>query len=176
MSFWQTSDNQSAAQTGGEFETGGGDMTPIPSNTRLKAMIDDAKWDEYDGDRFVSLRWTVLAPETYKNRKIFQKVRVYDQKTEKADKHKRMLAAIDANAGGNLANQDKEPSDMDLQSALVSKPMLIEVQVWKIDANQSSDGQERSGNWVSKVSPASGGEPSAAPAQKQESEGDDVPF
>jgi len=150
MSFWNTSDNQSAAQTGGDFDMGGGSMEPIPANTRLKAMIDDAKWDQMGDDpSFISLRWTVLEPESYKNRKVFQKVRVQDAKPEKADKAKRMLAAIDANAGGQLAAKSEAPTDVDLASALMNKPMLIEVQVWELTGD---DGQTRSGNWVSRVS------------------------
>lgn len=177
MSFWQTSDNENAAQnTGNEFETGGGNIEPIPASTRLKAMIDDAKWDSFQGDEFINLRWTVLAPESYNNRKVFQKVRVLDQDTKKADKAKRMLAAIDANAGGQLAKKQDVPSDMDLASALMNKPMMIEVQVWEMTGD---DGQKRSGNWVSKVAPAnssSGTEQHVNSAPSSEKEDDDIPF
>lgn len=151
-----------AAQTGTEFDTGGGDMEPIPAKTRLNAMADDAKWDEYDGERYINIRWTVLAPESYKNRKIFQKIKVLNDDPKKADKAKRMLAAIDANAGGKLVQLDREPTDEDLQVNLLNKPMMIQVMVWEID--------DKSGNWVNMVS--SGKE---APAQVEEDE-TDIPF
>lgn len=173
MSFWQTSDNENATATGNEFETGGGNIEPIPAGTRLKAMIDDAKWDEFQGDEFINLRWTVLAPDSYHNRKVFQKVRVLDKETKKADKAKRMLAAIDANCGGQLAKKEDAPGDMDLASALMNKPMMIEVQVWNMTGN---DGQERSGNWVSRVAPANGSEQKQSATKPSSGSDDDIPF
>ncbi len=178
MSFWNLSDNSTATDTGASFDSGGGPIEPIPDGTRVKAMIEDAGWSEFGDDRFINLRWTVLAPDDYANRKVFQKLRVYDAKQEKADKHKRMLAAIDANAGGQLAKITQEPSDQDLQAALVNRPMLIDVREWKITADQSNDGMERRGNWVSAVS--NEGEPSK-PTQQEKSGGqtakdDDIPF
>ena len=171
MSFWTTSDNESAATTGTSFETGGGQMEPIPSNTRLKAMAEDAKWDEdFQGNQIISVRWSVLAPDSYKNRKIFQKIRVMDPDTKKSDKAKRMLAAIDANCGGQLAKKEDVPTDMDLQSALLNKPVMIEVQVWEMEGD---DGQTRSGNWVSRVAPANESAPAQKPAKDED---EDFPF
>jgi len=176
MSFWKTSDNDNAATTGSEFETGGGNMEPIAAGTQLKAMIDDAKWDNFQDDDFISLRWTVLAPDDYKNRKVFQKVRVLDDDAKKADKAKRMLAAVDANCGGKLAQNDRIPSDAELQQALLNRPMVIEVQVWEFTGD---DGQNRSGNWVNKVAPSGKTEPAPAqPQQASSTEGsnDDIPL
>jgi hypothetical protein len=173
MSFWNTSDQDNAAKTGADYNMGGGDMEPIPANTRLKAMIEEAHWDERNGEQYINLRWTVLEPETYKNRKVFQKLRVMDQKPEKADKAKRMLAAIDANAGGQLAQQDQAPTDMNLANALINKPMLIEVQVWELVGD---DNQTRTGNWVSRVSSASQAQTQQAPAREPGSDDDNIPF
>lgn len=166
--FFKTSDGVNAAQVGTEFEMGGGDIKPIPSNTRLKALIDDVKWTEYEGDRFIDLRWSVLEPDNYKNRKLFHKIKVFDGKAEKADKAKRMLAAIDANAGGGLVALGAEPTDVDLQSNLLNKIMLIEVQLWSMP-DKFDPAIIKKGNWVSKVS--SGKDlPAAAKAE------DDIPF
>jgi hypothetical protein len=180
MSFWNLSDGNTATDTGTDFETGGGKMEPIPAGTRCNAMIDDASWSEYNGHRFVNLRWTILAPDEYKNRKVFQKVRVYDPDQKKGDKAKRMLAAIDANCGGKLMKVDGEPTDSDLQACLMSRPMHIELQVWEMTGD---DGQERSGNWISAVS---GSPKQSAPAkpkpqaqqapQPQSDEDEDIPF
>lgn len=170
--FWNLSDNSNAGATGGEFETGGGVIEPIPANTSCLAAIDEAKIDEYDGDQYISLRWTILQPEAYKNRKVFHKVRVWDVDPSKADKAKRMLAAIDTNAGGKLMEGGEEPSDLNMTMALVNKPMVIKLQVWELD----TDNGLKSGNWVCAVSPRSSGTaaPSApeAPAKPEE----DVPF
>lgn len=157
MSFWNLNDSNDKLDTTGSFESGGGDMEPIPSNTQVKAAIDEAKWDDYEGDEYISLRWTVLTPAEFKNRKIFQKVRVLDPDTKKADKAKKMLAAVAANAGGGLLKVSGKPTDQDLQKNLLNKPMALKLQVWKIDKDRDgtplSGDDIKKGNWVSQVAP-----------------------
>lgn len=152
MSFWNLSDNsENLTQNTGTFSAGGGDMEPIPAGTQVKAACEEAKWDSYEGDEYINLKWTVLAPDDFKNRKIFQKVRVMDRDSKKADKAKRMLAAIAANAGGGLLKVEGRPSDQDLQSNLAMKPMALTLEVWKIE---KSDGTgTATGNWVQQVAP-----------------------
>jgi len=140
MSFWQSLEGGN-----GTAEIGGSE--PIPAGTQLVAMIDEAKHDEYDGERYVSLRWAVL-DGPFKNRKVFHKLKVYQKDEQKANKARQMLGAIDVNAGGNLRKLGREPSDGELLMAVGMKPMLIKVGVWKLD-----DGRE--GNWIQSVSPAS---------------------
>jgi len=148
MSFWNTSDNKEIEAIS-EFEAGG-NMEPIPNNTDVLAAPDEAKWDEYEGDRCVNVRWNILQPKEYEGRKIFQKIRVMDSDSKKSDKAKRMLAAIDTNAGGKLLASGEEPTDESLTRCLVNKPMVLKLLVWEMEGN---DGQPRSGNWVSAVSP-----------------------
>lgn len=146
MSFWNLSDGNTATETTGTMEMGGGDIPPIPpipANTELLAAIDEAKMDSYEDDSFISLRWSVMAPEEYKNRKIFQKVRVFDNDAQKADKAKRMLMAIDHNCGGKLAASGEAPDDSNMQMSLIAKPMMIKVQIWEMN--------DKKGNWVSSV-------------------------
>lgn len=181
--FWDLNEGGSATGNG-EFEMGGGDMTPIPSNTGCIAAIEEAKWDEYEGDRFISLKWRVMKPDEYAKRVIFQKVKVFGTSKDKdpkatADKAKRMLAAIDANAGGKLMKVQGEPSDMDLMSSLVGKTMAIKLQVWEMEIN----GEEKSGNWVSAVAPAKGAAEKLKPEPKPEPQpepvddfDDNIPF
>ena len=143
MNFFTTSDNQ-AIQTNQSFDLGGGDFEPIPENTQLKVVIDEAKWDEYEGDRYISLRWMVIDGE-FKGRKIFHMVRVLDGNTTKADKAKKMLAAIDSNAGGKLLANGVMPDDMSLGLNLTNKPMAVVVAIWEIN--------DKKGNWIKAVSP-----------------------
>lgn len=159
MSFWNID-----KPTDGNFETGGGDMTPIPKNTSVLAAPDEAKWDEFQGDRYISVRWAVMAPAEYKNRKIFQKIRVEDEDPKKQEKAKRMLAAIDANAGGKLMAAGEEPTDKSLTVALCNKPMVLKLQVWEMEIN----GEERSGNWISAVSPRQGSPKKEEPVKEPE--------
>ena len=131
-------------ETDGTFEAAPA-IEVIPNDTTCVAMLDDAGWTEYQGEEYINLRWSVLEPAVYKGRKIFQKVRVYDGDAKKADKAKRMLAAIDANCGGKLMASGEEPTDTSLAKALLNKPMHIKVMVWEMD--------DRKGNWISAVAP-----------------------
>lgn len=159
MSFFKLSTGQ-AVQSTGEFESGGGSMEPLPEGTQVMAMVDQAKWDIHEGEYFVSLRWTVALPEEYKNRKIFQKIKVKSQDAEKRDKALMMLAAIDANAGGQIMALGAEPEDADLANALLNRPMVLKLGLWKMTNDK---GEEKSGNWVQKVAPRKKGA-SATPA------------
>jgi len=143
MSFWQKQDGSQIENTN-SFEMGGGDIKPIPNNTALIAAIEEAKWDSYEGVSYISLKWRVMRPADYANRVLFQKLHVFDPK--KGDKAKQMLMAIDANCGGKLARLNDAPEDHDLMMALIGKPMAAKVQVWEIN--------DKSGNWISAVSPA----------------------
>lgn len=156
MGFWNTSDGEDAAQTGGEYEASTS-MEPIPVGSSVLAMIDEAKWAATDGgSEYIALRWTVLNPPEFKNRKVFHKLWVTDHDPNakdttkaiaKTDKARKMLAAIDANAGGKLTAKDAKPTDDALAVALLDKPMVITVGVW--ESNTGGSG----GNWVMAVAP-----------------------
>jgi hypothetical protein len=156
MGFWNTSDGENVANTGTEYEVATS-MEPIPEGSSVLALIDEAKWDVTPtSDEYVSLRWTVLAPEAFKNRKVFHKLWVTDhdpnakdhaKAVAKTDKHRKMLAAIDANAGGKLTAKDAKPTTDDLVMALTNKPMVITLGVW--ESNTGGSG----GNWVMAVAP-----------------------
>ena len=158
MGFWNLSDGDNAAKTGTEYEIPGGNMDPIPAGSSVLAMVDEAKWatTQNNAEEYVSLRWTVLAPDEFKNRKVFQKLWVTDhdpnakdhaKAVAKTDKARKMLAAVDANAGGKLTAKDAKPSSDDLARALQDKPMVITLGVW--ESNTGGNG----GNWVMAVAP-----------------------
>lgn len=164
MTFWTTSDNQEIKATT-TFESGGGNIV-IPDNTTCLALIDEVQLTSYEGNTYINIRWQVLEPAAYKNRKVFQKVKCFDADPKISDKGKKMLAAIDANAGGKLASSDKAPDDISLAKALLSKTMLIKVMTWEIN--------DKKGNWVSMVSPRA---KTVAPSVPVEDvEGSDVPW
>ena len=168
MSFWQTSEGKSATDTTGKFESGGG-IALIPENTTCLAMITEANIAEYQGDEYINLAWTVNKPDAYKNRKVFQKVRIFDAETKKRDKALNMLAAIDKNTGGKLSKSDSAPTNETLLH-LMQKPMLIKVMVWEIN--------DKTGNWVAAVSPRSVEEPvQVAPSPEiADDDIDGIPF
>ena len=157
--FWGLSEGGSAADnTTGAFDAGGGNMQPIPSDTNVLAAIDEAKWDGNEGAKYISLRWSVLQPEEFENRKVFQKLWVgdadprakADKVAAKRDKAKKMLAAIDLNAGGKLLAKPVMPSDEAMTLHLTNKPMIIKVMVWEM--KDAMTGEMNRGNWVGAVS------------------------
>jgi hypothetical protein len=76
-----------------------------------------------------------------------------DKAKAKRDKAKRMLMAIDSNAGGKLAAKGAMPTDIDLTSSLTMKPMVIKAMVWS--QTDRSTGKLIEGNWVGAVAPKS---------------------
>ena len=162
MSFWNTSDGETVEKTN-EFDAGGGFREPIPEGTQCLAAIEEARWAK-DGqhNEYIALKWTVLAPADYAGQTIPQKLWVTDYEPaayakgidaadRKRDKAKRMLAAIDTNAGGKLMALDDAPTDEDLTKHLTNKQMVIRAMVWT--STDRSTGEEISGNWVGAVAP-----------------------
>lgn len=187
MSFWGLSDGDSATETTGEFDAGGGSNEPIPEGTSVLAMPDEAGWKEdRNGVEHLGIRWTILKPEAYQNRKIFHKLFVSDDDprakdpAKKRDKALRMLGAIDKNAGGKLGKKDGRPTSDEIALALINKQMVIRLGVWEMQG----DNGPMSGNWVQSVSPKSANiseAPRKAPAKRQapivdDIDDDDVPF
>ena len=160
--FWNLSDGEDVKEIAGsgEFDAGGGNLLPIPSETSVLAAIDEAKWDkDTNGNRFISLRWTILGPDEYKNRKVFQKLWVTDADPRakpdkvdaKRDKAKKMLGAIDTNCGGKLLAKGVAPTDESLTSCLTNKPMVVKVMIW--EQRDRMSGEMARGNWIGAVSP-----------------------
>ena len=155
MSIFSLSTGKKAESTGSAEL--GGSSEPIPEGTKVRAIITEAKWDEYQGERHIKLRWDVVSGE-FAKRVIFHKVKVYEPDPKKADKHRLMLAAIDHNCGGKLALIDGEPDDMALIKCLSNKPMVIRLGVWELDNGNK-------GNWVQAVESGKAA-PAAKPAPK----------
>lgn len=140
MSIWS---NVDTAKASGEFNIdSGGD--PLPNNTTALAYIKDALWKEYEGEEYINLTWSILKPEEYKNRTVFQKIKVKDLDKAKQERAIMMLCAIDLNTGGSLP-KESDPTDTDLARCLLKKPMVINIMQWEIN--------DKKGNWVNKVSP-----------------------
>jgi len=179
-----------------EIETGGFDL--IPDRSSVLAMIDDATW-KWPGHNFgeederIELRWTVVAPEELEGRKIFQKLWVTDYEPntlkkgedkarKKRDKARRMLAAIDANAGGKLSKIEGMPQSQDLMTCLSNKPMVIKVMVWEMP-DRENPGEKVRGNWIAAVAPKNAevkvtekAAKKSAPSTSETLDGDDIPF
>ena len=146
MSFFTLSDGSNA--TSEKSFTLSEDFKPIPENTELKVVVEDAAWENYNDEKKIKLTWVVIDGK-FKERKIFQKIKVCDEDQKKRDKALKMLAAVDANTGGNLMLAGKEPTDEELQQYLCNHPMFIKVGVWSITDEMT--GEIKSGNWIKAV-------------------------
>jgi len=179
MSFWDLSEGGSATDDGAkEFDGGGGNFDPIPDGSNVLAIIDSIAWantqQDGSGAEHVKATWSIVSPDEYANRKIVHKIWVTDldpsvkdqeKAIKKRDKARKMLAAIDANAGGKLGMRQGKPSDDELALNLCNKPMIITARIWEVEDRNT--GATISGNWVSAVAPKSKGiDVKAAAAQK----------
>lgn len=156
--FFTKSDGKRVEQST-SYDAGGGDFELIPNNTALLAAISEAKWANYDNDpAYINIKWTVMLPEKYRGRILFQKIRVNHREEKKADKAKDMFVTIDTLAGGKLFKAGVEPTDASLMGALSNKAMMIQSMVWEIKTD-IVDGVEvdlpkeewTSGNWIRAV-------------------------
>lgn len=145
MSYFNLSDGTKPV-TGGDFNSGNEGFAPIPKGQVVKAAVTSIKWDSFNNDpEFLSLDWVISAPAKYKNRRVFQKLRLNDTDAGKRDKAIRMLSAIYANAGGDLSKFSGKPSEAELVADLSHKFMLLQLDVWEWEG--------KSGNHVTRVSP-----------------------
>lgn len=194
MSFWDVG-GEDLQENQGSYEQEGGDIKPIPDGTQVLALIDEAKWDAFqEGDDYISLRWSIMAPNEYKNRKVFQKLWVLGNNPNQSDEQKRkaqgvkakkMLAAIDHNAGGKLLATGEAPTDDSMARSITNKPMVLKLKVWAMEIQ----GEKKTGNWIAAVSPRNAGAKKAEeavakepapqvqqPALAEEEWDDEIPF
>lgn len=159
----------------GACDAGGGDFEVIPNNSQVLATIVESKYSTFKefgasetdpGYEGINNKWQILAPEELKGRVVFQKLHTGHSNPDKATKSKRMLIAIDINAGGKLRAKGVKPTDQDLMTLLTNKPMMITVRTW------GKAGQKQ-GNWVGAVAKKGSAEIKVAEAPKQSSNIDD---
>lgn len=191
MSFFTDSSGAAIVKQDTIELEGGGQIIPMPAGTNVKGAIEEAKFETNDNDgTYISLRWTVAAPELYAGRKVFQKLHVFATKAptpgfcktdesvnkfkagqiKKQDKAKRMFAVIDTNCGGKHLAAGEAPTDETLQQHLCGKMMMLQLDVWELEKERNGDAIPKadrpSGNWVRKVAPK--GEYKAVPTAELE--------
>lgn len=147
-------------------------VEPIPDKTKVLAYIEQALMEKgpYDEHELVKLQWRVLKPQEYKDRVVFQKVKVYGGEEHKRVRQLKMLQAIDANAGGGISRSNIL-NDQTL-ATLERKPMMLQIGVWEME--------DRTGNWVMAVAPKPASiavdVPKPAPVAATIDDDDDLPF
>ena len=177
--FFELSEGELDAKTTSIELAGGGNIRPMPVGTRVKGVIEEAKFATNDRDgTFIEVKWTIAEPEIFAGRRVFQKIHVFAHKapcppnTDKEDFLKkakkkrdgalRMFAVVDINCGDKHISKKSPPTDESLQGAWLGKMMALELDVWEIDSERVEgkmvkiDKADRpTGNWVKKVAPKS---------------------
>lgn len=147
MSYFKLSTGENAV-TDGDFKTGNDGFALIPKGQVVKAAITSLKWDQYqDNPEVLALEWVIAKPDQYRNRKLFQKIKLNDPDSSKRDTAVRMFSAIYANAGGDISKFTSKPTEQQMIGDLANKFMLLELGIWELDD------KSKSGNFVSRVSP-----------------------
>lgn len=159
INFWEDEEGEEIQQQESFESKGGDDFDVIPAKTRALAEIESVTIESYKDAaeiEYINIQWTLMKPEIYQNRRIFQKIRIMgddptqksykeDKQAEKIRNAKLMLAAIDKICtGGKLFALKRMPTEEELQRYLVGKNAEIYLMVYKLD-----DGKE--GNWVHSV-------------------------
>ncbi len=171
----------------GTANMGGGDFEIIPAGTNVLFQIESIEIKEpgdFDSTEYLNIQWSILKPDDYANRRVFQKIRIFDTDSTKRKKARTMLSAIDTNSGGRLSAYGKKKgksladfTSEDFTVCLVGQSMMGKLMVWK-----DNDTKEPKGNWVQQVSPAGNSKPlasapKAAPEPiKEDDSDDDIPF
>ena len=123
----------------------------VPGGTKAVAVIEEVKWDEYEGNRKVKVRWK-LASGGFAKRVIFQNIEIFakDRKTGERDEKKAFRAANVLRRMFMLTGApipDSEPTDADF-AQMVGKMAGISIEIWEMD--------NKSGNWISEIQPSKG--------------------
>jgi hypothetical protein len=155
---------------------------PLPAGSYI-AIVTDVTSKSWEGEpEVITLQWRVVDGE-YKNRIVFQRLRIYDTDQQKAIKAFRMLCAIDANCGGRFKAERMDATPENLKMAFVRRMMRITLKIWELN--------DKRGNFVVGIAPSSTPAPAAAPAAAPASapeanqpvigasvnpEDDDIPF
>jgi hypothetical protein len=156
--FFTTSSGEAIEQTD-SFENSGVQKL-IPSGTQLHASVLEASWEPETNfaNKHVLIRWYITEKGEFNGFIVKQKLHVLDYEDKKKDKAKTQLMVIDTNAKGELnklANLGKFTvgDNLQLSRALNGANALITLDVYDMPSNNGGDNM--TGNWVRKISPAS---------------------
>ena len=83
MSFLDFHNSQADAD--GFFEEDNS-FAPIPKGTQCLAVIEDAAWAEYNGEKYINTKWRISQPEAYNNRLVWHKLRILDSDPAKKNR------------------------------------------------------------------------------------------
>jgi hypothetical protein len=140
--FWgDTQVQKSGVETSVEVE-------PIPEGEIVTVILEEAKNDEYNGTETVKLALVIIDGE-YKKRKVFPKLKIYDENQDKATLQRQALMWLFRITDTELPQGI--PTDQDLMGmAMKQKPFKVKLGLWVIDKDDNGEqlAQPKKGNFV----------------------------
>lgn len=170
MSFWGNANGEKAEIVE--------DIKPIPAKTLCKCMFEEVVYaegsDKYGTNEHIKGTLVVIDGE-YKNRKIFAKLHINDDKQQKAETHRDALMRLFLLTKTPVP--ESKPSDGELMQ-LTMKPITVKTEIWE---KEDENGKKvPGGNWVSAYYPADyTGKVEGKTEKKQDAkfeEDDQIPF
>ncbi len=151
MSFFNQFAFEGKAVDGSEENTTVQTSSIVPGGTKAVSVLEEIKWDEYEGHRKIKVRWKLAAGE-FTGRVVFQNLDLFAKKygTQEPDENKAFRAANTLKRLFMLTGApipDAEPTDADF-AQMVGKMAGIAIEVWAMNG--------REGNWVSEIQPSKG--------------------
>ena len=152
MGFFDQFAHEGKTVDGSEENTTVQTSSIVPGGTKAVAMLEEVKWDEYEGHRKVKARWK-LASGGFTGRVIFQNIELYavdrnnnnEPDPKKSFRAANVLRRLFMLTGASIP--DHEPTDADF-AQMVGKMAGISIELWEMNG--------KSGNWVSEIQPAKG--------------------
>lgn len=141
MSFWNSELGEISGTAEHAFKTA---YALIPRGTMHLARIDEFSKQQFASDVYYSITWTITSGE-YMNRKVFQKVRVFDENPQRRHRALNMMKFIYM-LFGIKPESNQEPGQHELNK-FVSKHAVIMVDQWQLEVN----GEKKEGNFVSAI-------------------------
>ena len=123
----------------------------IPDGTMSLVRLESAVNDDFQGTKTIKLEW-IIESEPYRNKHVFQKLKVYDPEPKVRHKALNLLKLCFDMFHVKQLNPEASPTDQDL-AQMVNKHAGIKIQEWHM---QKGDGSMGSGNWVSEIHSAQG--------------------
>lgn len=147
MSYFKKLDGSEVVSSG-EYESGGG-FEAIPDDTECHAYISEVEWKQPPAtasmqDECIGVEWTIATGD-FKNRKIFQNLRVKSDDEKIHDKGMLVLATLYSIAGKDVTKIEKEPSDADLNKILLNQKAGLKIGLMK----DKKDGTQR--NYIKSI-------------------------
>ena len=118
----------------------------IPDGTMALARIESVLNDNYQGTRTIKIEW-IITSDPFKNRHVFQKLKVYDPEPKVRHKALNLLKLCFDMFHVKQLSADGEPTDQDL-AQMVHRHAGIKIQEWHM---VKGDGSMGSGNWISEI-------------------------